>query len=59
MEQLTKILDVYKRQGVLFLAGGQTGTLILDPMVSEPNELVNLMQVNFLQPVYNLSLIHI
>ena len=41
--------------GVLFLAGGQTGTLILDPMVSEPNELVNLMQVNFLQPVYNFT----
>ena len=25
--------------GVLFLAGGQTGTLILDPMVSDPVEL--------------------
>ena len=27
--------------GVLFLAGGQTGTLILDPMVSEPKEGAN------------------
>ncbi|WP_367303260.1 sodium ion-translocating decarboxylase subunit beta, partial [Citrobacter braakii] len=36
--------------GVLFLAGGQTGTLILDPMVSDPVELVNIMQINFLQP---------
>lgn len=41
--------------GVLFLAGGQTGTLILDPMVSDPVELVNIMQINFLQPVYNLT----
>lgn len=41
--------------GVLFLAGGQTGTLILDPMVSDPTELVNLMQINFLQPVYNFT----
>ena len=41
--------------GVLFLAGGQTGTLILDPMISDPTELVNIMQINFLQPVYNLT----
>ena len=41
--------------GVLFLADGQTGTLILDPMVSDPTDLVNIMQINFLQPVYNLT----
>lgn len=41
--------------GVLFLDGGTLGTLFLDPMVSDPNKLVNIMQINFLQPVYNLT----
>lgn len=40
--------------GVLFLDGGQIGTIFLDPMVSDPGDLVNIMQINFLQPVYNL-----
>ena len=41
--------------GVLFLKNGQIGTLFLDPLVSEPGSLLNIMQVNFLQPVYNLT----
>ncbi len=41
--------------GVLFLANGNTGTLFLDPLVSNPNQLVNIMQVNFLQPIYNFT----
>lgn len=41
--------------GVLFLAGGETGTLFLDPLISDPNQLVNIMQVNFLQPIYNFT----
>ncbi|MDR0466887.1 MAG: sodium ion-translocating decarboxylase subunit beta, partial [Deltaproteobacteria bacterium] len=41
--------------GVLFLDGGVLGNIILDPMVSDPLEVVNIMQVNFLQPVYTLS----
>ena len=41
--------------GVLFLEMGQVGTIILDPMVSEPTALVNIMQVNFLQPIYNMT----
>lgn len=40
--------------GVLFLDNGQFGTIILDPLVSEPAALMDLMQVNFLQPVYSL-----
>ena len=40
--------------GVLFLVWTNRD-LNFDPMVSEPNELVNLMQVNFLQPVYNFT----
>jgi oxaloacetate decarboxylase beta subunit len=41
--------------GVLFLDGGIMGNIILNPLVSEPSELVNTMQVNFLQPIYNLT----
>ena len=41
--------------GVLFLEGGKTGTLFLDPLVSEPGSLLNIMQINFLQPIYNLT----
>ncbi|WP_455655416.1 Na+-transporting malonate decarboxylase, carboxybiotin decarboxylase subunit [Phascolarctobacterium sp.] len=41
--------------GVLFLADGSTGTLFMDPLISEPNQLVNIMQVNFLQPIYNFT----
>ncbi|MDY6302942.1 MAG: Na+-transporting malonate decarboxylase, carboxybiotin decarboxylase subunit [Succiniclasticum sp.] len=41
--------------GVLFLANGNTGTLFLDPLVSNPNQLINIMQVNFLQPIYNFT----
>lgn len=37
---------------VLFLDEGVVGTIMLDPMVSEPNALINIMQVNFLQPIY-------
>jgi oxaloacetate decarboxylase beta subunit len=41
--------------GVLFLDGGTVGTIFLSPLVSEPDELLNIMQVNFLQPIYNLT----
>lgn len=41
--------------GVLFLANGQTGTLFLNPLISDPSTLVNIMQVNFLQPIYNFT----
>lgn len=41
--------------GVLFLDGGATGNIILNPLTSDPSALINLMQVNFLQPIYNFS----
>ena len=41
--------------GVLFLDGGKLGTLFLDPLISDPSALVDIMQINFLQPVYNLT----
>jgi oxaloacetate decarboxylase beta subunit len=40
--------------GVMFLEGGKMGTLFVDPLVSETNELVNIMQIDWLQPIYTL-----
>ncbi len=41
--------------GVLFLDGGKIGTLFLDPLIADPGMLVDMMQINFLQPIYNLT----
>ncbi|SBW09784.1 Na+-transporting malonate decarboxylase, carboxybiotin decarboxylase subunit [uncultured delta proteobacterium] len=41
--------------GMLYLQDGSIGNIILAPLVSDPGELVNIMQVNFLQPIYSLS----
>ncbi len=39
----------------LFLPGGTLGNLFVDPMLSDPDELVNIMQIDFLQPLYTLT----
>ncbi len=39
--------------GVLFLPGGIQGNLFLDPLVTDTDELMNIMQIDFLQPVYS------
>ncbi|MCU0895501.1 MAG: sodium ion-translocating decarboxylase subunit beta [Rhodospirillales bacterium] len=41
--------------GVLFFEGGRMGTLFLDPLASETNELMNVLQINWLQPVYTFT----
>ncbi len=41
--------------GMLFLANGGLGNLMIDPLVSDPAAVVDAMQVYFLQPVYNLT----
>ncbi|MGN0967625.1 MAG: Na+-transporting malonate decarboxylase, carboxybiotin decarboxylase subunit [Oscillospiraceae bacterium] len=41
--------------GMLFLADGSIGNIIIAPLVSDAVELVDIMQVNFLQPIYNLT----
>ncbi len=40
--------------GVLFMPDGKPGNLFVDPLVSDPTALVDLMQIDFLQPVYTL-----
>ena len=38
--------------GILFMPNGMQGNLFLDPLVSKPDELMNILQINFLQPIY-------
>jgi carboxybiotin decarboxylase len=38
--------------GVLFLSPGVQGTLFVDPIVSETSQLMNILQIDFLQPIY-------
>ncbi len=38
--------------GVLFLPGDVQGNLFLDPLVTEPTALIDILQIDFLQPVY-------
>ncbi len=40
--------------GVLFMPGGEQGNLFIDPLISEPSQLMDMMQVYFLQPLYTL-----
>lgn len=39
--------------GVLFLEGGRAGTLILDPLVTGAEPIMEVLQINCLQPIYN------
>lgn len=41
--------------GILFLSCGVIGNMFVDPLVSDPAALMDIMQVNFLQPIYNLT----
>ena len=41
--------------GVLFFSATKTGTLFVDPLVSDTNQLMNVLQIDFLQPIYTLT----
>ena len=41
--------------GVLFLEAGQIGNLFIDPMVTDTNSLMNILQIDFLQPIYTFT----
>nr|WP_300090825.1 sodium ion-translocating decarboxylase subunit beta [Sedimentibacter sp.] len=41
--------------GVLFLSANQTGTLFMDPLVTNTDSLMNIMQIDWLQPIYTLA----
>lgn len=38
--------------GVLFLSASQIGTIFMDPMVSNTDQLINILQIDWLQPIY-------
>jgi len=41
--------------GVMYLEAGRMGTLFIDPLVVEPSDVMNIMQINWLQPIYTLT----
>ena len=41
--------------GVLIWDAAQTGNLFVDPMLSEYDQLLNTLQIDFLQPIYNFA----
>lgn len=41
--------------GVLFMSATSTGNIFINPMVSDPSGLMNILQVNFLQPIYTFT----
>ena len=40
---------------VLYLTATTTGTIFIDPMVSDPAKLLDALQINFLQPIYTFT----
>lgn len=41
--------------GVLYLSANTMGTIFIDPLVSDPVKLMNILQINFLQPIYTFT----
>jgi oxaloacetate decarboxylase beta subunit len=41
--------------GVLFLTATQTGTIFMNPMTSDTNGLMQILQIDFLQPIYTFT----
>jgi len=41
--------------GVLFLSATEVGTIFIDPLVSEGDNLINILQIDFLQPIYTFT----
>jgi oxaloacetate decarboxylase beta subunit len=41
--------------GVLYLSATTMGTLFIDPTVSDPAQLLEVLQINFLQPIYTFT----
>ncbi|MEN6331088.1 MAG: sodium ion-translocating decarboxylase subunit beta [Smithella sp.] len=41
--------------GVLFLSASTMGTIFIDPMASDVTKLMDVLQINFLQPIYTFT----
>ena len=40
---------------VLILEAGQYGNIFVEPLVSDPTQLINILQIDFLQPIYTFT----
>jgi len=41
--------------GVLYLSATTMGTIFIDPLVTDPIKLIDILQIDFLQPIYTLT----
>src|SRR3972149_8418724 len=41
--------------GVLYLSATKIGTIFIDPMASDPAQLMDALQINFLQPIFTFT----
>lgn len=41
--------------GILFMPGGEQGNLFVDPLVTNPNQLMDVLQIDWLQPIYTFT----
>ena len=41
--------------GILFMPGGEQGNLFVDPLVTNPDQLMDVLQIDWLQPIYTFT----
>jgi Na+-transporting malonate decarboxylase carboxybiotin decarboxylase subunit len=41
--------------GVMFIAANKMGTLFVDPLITDPAGIVDILQINWLQPIYTFT----
>jgi carboxybiotin decarboxylase len=41
--------------GTMFIQAGQIGNLFVDPLIADNNTLMNFLQIDFLQPIFNFT----
>lgn len=41
--------------GIMFMPNGAHGNLFVDPLITDTNDLMNIIQIDFLQPIYTLT----
>ncbi len=49
------LMMVVVNAGMLVTGSGKLGTLFIDPLISNTNDLMNILQINFLQPIYTFT----
>ncbi|NOU18425.1 MAG: sodium ion-translocating decarboxylase subunit beta [Bacteroidales bacterium] len=41
--------------GIMFMPDGTQGNLFVDPMITNPDQLIDILQIDFLQPIYTFT----